>query len=83
MSGVVYIIEVYLADANSALAVNNFVRAAFAAGFPLYMTNLFSSAGTHLGGSVVGGLCLVLLPFPVMFWKYGQKIRSWSKFAHH
>ncbi|RDI77429.1 hypothetical protein Vi05172_g12538 [Venturia inaequalis] len=83
MSGVVYIIEVYLADANSALAVNNFVRSAFAAGFPLYMTNLFSSAGTHLGGFVVGGLCLVLLPFPVMFWKYGQKIRSWSKFAHH
>ncbi|TID14282.1 polyamine transporter 2 [Venturia nashicola] len=82
MSGVVYIIEVYLADANSALAINNVVRSAFAAGFPLYATSLFSDAGMHLGGSVVGGLCLFLLPFPILFWRYGQKIRSWSKFAN-
>lgn len=82
MSGVVYLIEVYLADANSALAINNFVRSAFAAGFPLYVTNFFSGAGMHMGGSVVGGLCLFLLPFPVLFWRYGQRIRSWSKFAH-
>lgn len=82
MSGICYIIEVYLADANSALAINNFVRSAFAAGFPLYVTSFFSEAGVKVAGSVVGGLCLLLLPFPVLFWKYGKKIRSWSKFAH-
>ncbi|KAK8137027.1 hypothetical protein PG984_004967 [Apiospora sp. TS-2023a] len=35
MSGVLYLTEVYLAHANSALAINNFIRSIFAAAFPI------------------------------------------------
>lgn len=48
MSGVVYLIEVYLFHANSALAINNFLRCVIAATFPLYATDLLVDAGRPL-----------------------------------
>ncbi|KAM5357224.1 hypothetical protein ACJZ2D_016482 [Fusarium nematophilum] len=81
MSGVVYLIEVYLVHANSALAFNNLVRCVIAATFPLYVTDLLVDAGLDVGGSVLGSICLVLSPVAFLFWRYGHTIRRWSKFA--
>ncbi|KAF5561185.1 major facilitator superfamily transporter [Fusarium phyllophilum] len=81
MSGVVYLIEVYLVHANSALAINNFLRCVIAATFPLYATDLLVDVGLGVGGTVIGSICLVLSPFSFLFWRYGRTIRQWSKFA--
>ncbi|KAH7143225.1 major facilitator superfamily domain-containing protein [Fusarium sp. MPI-SDFR-AT-0072] len=81
MSGVVYLIEVYLVHANSALAINNFLRCVIAATFPLYATDLLVDAGLGVGGSVIGSMCLALSPISFLFWRYGRTIRQWSKFA--
>ncbi|KAF4443331.1 mfs-multidrug-resistance transporter [Fusarium acutatum] len=81
MSGVVYLIEVYLVHANSALAINNFLRCVIAATFPLYATDLLVDVGLGVGGSVIGSVCLALLPVSFLFWRYGRTIRQWSKFA--
>lgn len=81
MSGVVYLIEVYLAHSNSALAVNNLVRSAFAASFPLFTIELLIKSGIRVGGSILGGICVALIPFPLIFWALGHRIRDWSKFA--
>ncbi|KAH8672275.1 major facilitator superfamily domain-containing protein, partial [Ilyonectria robusta] len=80
MSGVVYLIEVYLVHANSALAFNNLVRCVIAATFPLYVTDLLEEAGLNVGGSVLGSICLVLSPIAFLFWRFGHTIRRWSKF---
>ncbi|QGI84662.1 hypothetical protein CEK25_011391 [Fusarium fujikuroi] len=81
MSGVVYLIEVYLVHANSALAINNFLRCVIAATFPLYATDLLVDAGLGIGGTVIGSICLALSPVSFLFWRYGLTIRQWSKFA--
>lgn len=81
MSGVLYLIEVYLVHANSALAINNFLRCVIAATFPLYATDLLVDAGLGVGGSVIGSICFALSPVAFLFWRYGRTIRQWSKFT--
>ncbi|CZR41599.1 putative mfs-multidrug-resistance transporter [Fusarium proliferatum ET1] len=81
MSGVVYLIEVYLVHANSALAINNFLRCVIAATFPLYATDLLVDVGLGVGGTVIGSVCLALSPVSFLFWRYGRTVRQWSKFA--
>ncbi|KAF5026345.1 hypothetical protein F66182_1553 [Fusarium sp. NRRL 66182] len=82
ITGVVYLIEVYLTHANSALAFNNLVRSVVAATFPLYITDLLEDAGLDIGGSVLGSICLALTLIAFLFWRFGQTIRLRSKFAY-
>ncbi|KAF6827086.1 MFS multidrug transporter [Colletotrichum musicola] len=81
MSGVLYLTEVYLAHANSALDINNLIRSAFAAGFPYAGKTLIVRLGISVGGSILGAVCVALVPFPIVLWRYGHVVRGWSKFA--
>lgn len=78
----VYIMECYLANANSALAANTIARSALAAGFPLFATQMYSNLGVDWATTLLGFLAIAMTPFPVVFYLYGKKIRSWSKFAY-
>jgi len=81
MSGVVYMIDVYLLNANSATAANTFVRSVVAAGFPLFATYMYRGLGVAWATSVLGFVCVALIPFPLVFWFYGKRIRGWSRYA--
>ncbi|KXS97475.1 hypothetical protein AC578_9072 [Pseudocercospora eumusae] len=81
MPCVLYLVDVYLYDANSALAANAFVRSLIAASFPLFSIQMYSTLGVQWATSLLGFLCLALVPFPILFYIHGEKIRSWSKFA--
>ncbi|THW56503.1 MFS general substrate transporter [Aureobasidium pullulans] len=81
MSGVTYMVDVYLLNANSAIAINTFIRSAVAAGFPMFATYLYDGLGVDWATSLLAFVCIALIPFPFVFWFYGKKIRSWSKFA--
>lgn len=81
MPAVIYLVDVYLYDANSALAANAFVRSIIAAAFPLFSTQMYESLGVQWATSLLGFLCLALVPAPVLFYLYGHKIRGWSRFA--
>ncbi|EMC92415.1 hypothetical protein BAUCODRAFT_77726 [Baudoinia panamericana UAMH 10762] len=81
MPAVVYLVDVYLFDANSALAANGFVRAMVAAAFPLFSTYMYEKLGVQWATSLLGFIALALVPAPIFFYLYGKKIRSWSKFA--
>ncbi|KAK1971760.1 hypothetical protein LY78DRAFT_45591 [Colletotrichum sublineola] len=81
MSGILYLTEVYLTHANSALAINNFIRSGFAAAFPYVGKLLILRLGISVGGSVLGDICVAMVPFPVVLWKFGDVVRGWSKFA--
>lgn len=80
---IVYVIECYLATAASAMAANTFMRSVMAASFPLFDTQMFRNLGTQWAGTLIGCLSLLLLPAPLLFYKYGSYIRSKSQFAYH
>ncbi|KAF2769076.1 putative MFS multidrug transporter [Teratosphaeria nubilosa] len=81
MPAVVYLVDVYLYDANSALAANAFIRAIVAAAFPLFATYMYQGLGVQWASSLLGFLCVALVPCPFVFYRYGRTIRGWSKFA--
>lgn len=83
MPAVIYLIDVYLFDANSALAANTFVRSLIAAVFPLFAPFMYRNLGVQWATSLLAFLCLALVPASILLYKYGKKIREWSKFAYN
>jgi DHA1 family multidrug resistance protein-like MFS transporter len=82
MPAVIYLVDVYLYDANSALAANACIRSFVAAAFPLFATSMYTSLGVQWATSILGFACLALMPAPFLFYRYGKAIRGWSKFAY-
>lgn len=76
-----YLSESYLMYAASAQAANQIIRSAVAAGAPLYTQQMFNRLGVAGGGSLIGGIAILLMPIPFVFYKYGARIRLKSKFA--
>lgn len=76
-----YIVDAYLLHANSAIAGNTFMRSFFGAGFPLFTTAMFHTLGVQWASTLLGCLALLLLPVPFLFYIYGKKLRTHSKFA--
>lgn len=81
MPSINYIIDCYLFFAASALAGNTFLRSAFGAAFPLFARQMFVNMKIQWATTLLGCLSLVLIPVPFLFYKYGGKIRSKSKYA--
>jgi DHA1 family multidrug resistance protein-like MFS transporter len=42
---------------------------------------MFDALGVGGGGSLIGGVAILLAPIPFIFYRYGEKIRKRSKFA--
>lgn len=76
-----YIIDAYLMFAASAIAANTFLRSLAGAGFPLFSSYMFKAMGVNWAGTMLGCVAVILVPIPVVFWKYGAKIRERSAFA--
>ncbi|GAB7337237.1 hypothetical protein MBLNU457_g2610t2 [Dothideomycetes sp. NU457] len=81
LQGLNYIIDVYKQNANSAIASNTFFRSWLGAGFPMFATAMFTNLGINWAMTVLGCLCVVLIPVPFVFFFYGHKIRKLSKYA--
>ncbi|KAK9364602.1 MFS general substrate transporter [Lipomyces kononenkoae] len=76
-----YIIDSYLMYAASAVATNTVLRSACAAASPLFTQYMFDALGVGGAGSLIGGVGVLLMPIPFVFYKYGAAIRARSKFA--
>lgn len=76
-----YLTDTYLMYAASALAANTVCRSACGAAAPLFTQYMFNALGVGGGGSLIGGVALLLAPIPFIFLKYGESIRVKSKFA--
>lgn len=57
------------------------MRSTAAAIFPLFATYMFEGMGVQYGMTLLGCIAVILIPIPVLFIKYGEKIRQRSKFA--
>lgn len=77
----IYIIDVYLLNANSALAATACARALMAAGFPLFATYMYERLGVAWATSLLGFICIAMIPFPILFYIYGEKLRARGKYT--
>ncbi|KZT19721.1 MFS general substrate transporter [Neolentinus lepideus HHB14362 ss-1] len=80
----------YLGDAYprygaSVLAGNDFFRSGLGAAFPLFARAMFNNlggpGGVAWGSTLVALLSVVMIPIPWVLWKYGARIRKYSKYA--
>lgn len=76
-----FLVDVYLASAASALSANTVVRSAFGAGFPLFATQMYQKLGTQWASTLLGFIALVMVPIPLVLYKFGGRVRAWSKHA--
>ena len=76
-----YLTDTYLMYTASAMAANTICRSAFGAAAPLYTQYMFDALGVGGGGSLIGGVAVLLAPIPFIFYRYGEPIRKRSKFA--
>lgn len=76
-----YLVDSYLMFAASVVAGNTFMRSFFGAGFPLFARQMFDNLGIQWAGTLLGCLGAILVPIPMLFIKFGPKLRERSKFA--
>lgn len=76
-----YLIDCYGFYSNSAIAVNTFIRSLFGAFFPLFTHAMYTNLGVAWASSLLGFLCVVFLPVPILFYIYGARIRAKSKWV--
>ncbi|KAI0010542.1 putative MFS transporter [Xylariaceae sp. FL0662B] len=75
-------VQTYLVDvfgtrgAASALAANTIVRTLFGAFFPLVAPSLYDNLGLGWGNSLLGFICLAFIPIPLLFYKFGERLRK-------
>lgn len=81
ISGLKYIVDVYLIYANSAISANTVVRSCFGAGFPLFANAMYQRLGFSWATSLLAFIAVALAPVPVIFYLFGQRIRQWSRMS--
>jgi hypothetical protein len=79
--GLLYITDVYLANAASGLAANCAVRSLSAAGFPLFATYMYRRLGVAWATSLLGFLCTAMVPIPILLFFYGHRLREKGTFT--
>ena len=78
---IIYLVDCYLWQANSAIAVNTIVRSLAAAGFVEFATGMYHQLGVAWASSLLAFLCLAMVPVPVLFYIYGARIRKMSRYS--
>jgi len=81
LSSLNYLIDSYTIFAASVLAASSVLRSCFGAAFPLFTTYMYSNLGIHWASSIPAFLALACVPFPFLFYRYGEAIRARCKFA--
>ena len=76
-----YLIDSYTVFAASALAANAVARSMFGGIFPLFTTYMYEGLGIHWASSIPAFLTVACMPFPFIFYKYGDRIRQKCKYA--
>jgi hypothetical protein len=77
-----YIVDSYTRFAASGIAAAVVMRSLCGFGFPLFGQAMYAKLGYGWGNSLLAFVGLAIgLPSPVLFWKYGERLRAKSKFA--
>ncbi|KAK3651112.1 hypothetical protein LTR56_005876 [Elasticomyces elasticus] len=74
-----FLVDTYSLYAASAVSANTFLRSLFAFGLPLAARPMFHAMGVGPACSVLGGVACLALPVPLLFMKYGLKLRKMTR----
>ncbi|KAH0270347.1 MFS general substrate transporter, partial [Aureobasidium melanogenum] len=70
-----YLIDTFTMHAASAMAANTLLRSILGGLLPLAGLDMYDALGLGWGNSLIGFVALALLPIPVAFYFYGERIR--------
>lgn len=76
-----YLVDSYVIFAASVLAANTAMRSLFAFIFPLFTTYMYHNLGIHWASCIPAFLSVVCIPFPIVFYIYGPRIRKYCTFS--
>lgn len=74
-----YLARAYGMYTASAMASNAVMRSIFGATLPLAGASMYAAMSPQAAGSLCGGLLVLMIPIPFVFWRYGATIRGRSK----
>jgi hypothetical protein len=75
-----YLVDAFTEHAASVTASMTVVRSLIGAFLPLAGPAMYARLGLGWGNSVLGFISLAMLPFPVVFYYYGKRIRTYPMF---
>lgn len=73
-----YLVHSYGIFAASALAGNAVLRSTMGGTLPLAGPSMYAKLGPHWSGTLLGLIELAMVPIPLIFYRYGHKIREKS-----
>ncbi|KAI3393756.1 hypothetical protein diail_3757 [Diaporthe ilicicola] len=71
-----YLVDAFTAVASSAIAASTLLRYVLGAFLPLLGTSLDDSLGLGWTNTLLAGISCVLIPAPLLFIKYGERLRT-------
>lgn len=71
-----YLVDSYPMYAASAIAANIILRSTVGALLPLAGPPMYSALGLGWGNSLLGFICIAMIPFPIVFYKFGGRLRG-------
>ncbi|KAB8226885.1 hypothetical protein ETB97_004438 [Aspergillus alliaceus] len=80
MASNTYLVDSYLAHAASVTAAATVLRSLVGAVLPLAGPSMYDALGLGWGNSLLAFIALVMCVCPVLFWKYGEFIRTHPRF---
>ncbi|KAJ5180563.1 hypothetical protein N7492_003773 [Penicillium capsulatum] len=75
-----YLVDAYTIYAASAMAANTVFRSLAGAMLPLAGPKMYERLGLGWGNSLLGFIALALCPLPLIFYIYGERIRTSKRF---
>jgi len=73
---ILYLIDAYTLHAASAIAGVVILRSLFGSFVPLAAFPLYRNLGLGWGNSLLGFIALALAPTPILFVRYGERLRA-------
>jgi multidrug resistance protein len=77
-----YLVDSYQHQAASALAAKTFLRSFWGAGVVLFTTQMYRRLGYQWASSLLAFISLACCAIPYVFYFYGARIRTHSKYAY-
>jgi hypothetical protein len=76
-----YLVDTYQDKAASALAAKTLIRSLWGASTVLFTTQMYHRLGYQWASTLLAGISLLCCAIPFLFWRYGARIRTRSKYA--
>lgn len=75
-----YLVDAFTIYAASAMAANTVFRSLAGALLPLAGQKMYNTLGLGWGNSLLGFIALALCPLPIVFYAFGERIRTSERF---